>query len=143
MEEGRQSDVIQILSLYLQRTVSGPASAIMGLSSLPLIVDCLDVEAERRAHGIDILAHDFLDDCGLPGIVKSSKPVRSHRKLYVFCLERVTQRRTVLIAYSINILNSLSLSLALRSIESMASGMAERIGRRLEVRGLELQSCAR
>jgi hypothetical protein len=58
-------------------------------------------------------------------------------------LERVTQRRTVLIAYSINILNSLSLSLALRSIESMASGMAEWIGRRLEVRGLELQSCAR
>lgn len=56
----------------------------MGSGSLPLIVDCLDVEAERRAHGIDILAHDFLDDCGLPGIVKPSKPVRSDRIIYVF-----------------------------------------------------------
>lgn len=34
----------------------------------------------------------------------------------------MTQRRPVLIAHSINILNSLSLSLALRSIESMALG---------------------
>ena len=48
--------------------------------SLPVIVDGLDDEAEGGAHGVDVLAHNLLDNGGFASIVKAaaswSDPVR-------------------------------------------------------------------
>lgn len=41
-----------------------------GRRCLPVVVDGLDDEAEGGAHGVDILAHDLLDDGGLACIVE-------------------------------------------------------------------------
>lgn len=39
---------------------------------LPLVVDGLDDEAQRGTDGIDIFAHDALDNRGLPSIIEAT-----------------------------------------------------------------------
>ena len=43
-----------------------------GPSNLPVVVDGLDDEPECWANCVDVLAHNLLDNSGLPGIIKTS-----------------------------------------------------------------------
>jgi len=59
-----------IFSLYLSPGLV-VASETCRFSILPLVVDGLDDEAQRGTDGVDILAHDPLDNGGLAGIVET------------------------------------------------------------------------
>ncbi len=59
-----------MLSLYLESSQNRERAG--GERRLPVVVDGLDDEAEGGAHGVDILAHDLLDDGGLACIVEAA-----------------------------------------------------------------------
>lgn len=85
------------------------------LESSPLIVNCLDDEAEGRADGIDILAHDLLDDGSFACIVQTPSWNVSNSGLSTARHARGVR------SHSIKILSSLSFSLAFLRIESIFS----------------------
>jgi hypothetical protein len=62
-----------MLSLYLESSQNRRrAGGQEGRRCLPVVVDGLDDEAEGGAHGVDVLAHDLLDDGGLACIVEAA-----------------------------------------------------------------------
>jgi hypothetical protein len=84
--------------------------------TVPVVVDCLDVEAESGAHGVDVFAHDFLDDGCFAGIVETAAAhIRLHQRKFIF------QFRMLQTTYSIKMRSSLSLSLAFRRMDSIFS----------------------
>lgn len=42
------------------------------MSCLPFEVDSFDDEAQCRTDSVDVLAHDFLDNCGFACVVKAT-----------------------------------------------------------------------
>ena len=40
--------------------------------NVPLVINSLDNKAQRRTDGIDVLAHDLLDDRRLSGIIQAA-----------------------------------------------------------------------
>lgn len=77
---GQQEEHSQMFSLYLRDIVSrrpfGHSSQRRGKEKrldLPLVVNGLDNESQRRADRVDVLAHDLLDNRRLPSIVQAPK----------------------------------------------------------------------
>lgn len=62
-----------MFSLYLGKIVSGCRCLSLEIAgNLPLIVDGLDDEAQRRAHSIHVFPHDFLDDGRLSSVIQAT-----------------------------------------------------------------------
>ena len=80
---------------------------------IPLVVDSLDDEPQRGADGVHILAHNLLDDGRLARIIEPSTQLVS-----LSCTDSDLCARSVH-PHSIRILNSLSLSRALRRIDNI------------------------
>lgn len=89
------------------------------LADSPLIVYRLDDEAESRANGVDVLAHDLLYDSCLARIVQTTILSRQHP-------HRVKMLVRGQEMYSINILSSLSFNLAFLSMESIVVLLASK-----------------
>ena len=77
--------------------------------SAPVVVYCLDDEAESGADAVDVLAHYLFDNRGFARIVEAPVLVSAMR----LELERIGR------PYSIKMRSSLSLSRALRRIDNM------------------------
>lgn len=93
--------------------------AILCHSDPPFIVDRLYYEAKSWADGVDILAHDPLDDGCFARIVQAAGQISS------VSLSRSSNEW--MRSYSISILSSLSFSLAFLRIDSIVGRLGRRI----------------